>query len=164
MLGAVMTMQKERRFIIQGIITLILFMGMYFLLDHLNMPYKEMVDEYGIYLVVANIALNILMAFISAAMMNLSSALVRVNGKEGKGTFLSGIAVFFGMLTYGCTPCVVAFFSALGITFSVMVLPLAGLPYKFISFGILILGSLWLLYEIRHAKCKIKDKPTDIQT
>ncbi len=156
MLKTIWKMQKTKRFIIQGIIIFIIFIGLYFLLDYLNMPYTEMQAEFGGILVATNIVLNFILAFISTMMMNFSTALVKFNGKEGKGTFLSGLALFFGMLTYGCTPCVVAFFSTIGISFFVLVLPLAGLPYKFISLGILILGSIWLAHEIQHAKCKIK--------
>jgi len=155
MLRSIWEMQKTKRFIIQSIILFLVFSGLYFQLDYLNMPYSEMKEEFGIFLVVTNIFLNLTMSFISSMMLNFSTALVKFNGKEGKGTFLSGVALFFGMLTYGCTPCVVAFFSTIGITFFVLALPLAGLLYKFISLGILILGGLWLAYEIQHAKCKV---------
>ena len=139
MLKTIWKMQNTKRFIIQGIITFLLFSGLYFLLDYLNMSYSEMKAEFGAFLVLTNIFLNLIMSFISTMMMNFSTALVKFNGKEGKGTLLSGVALFFGMLTYGCTPCVVAFFSTIGITFIVLALPLSGLPYKFISLGILIL-------------------------
>lgn len=163
MIRLIFEMQKQKRFIIQGIITFILFLTLYFLLDRLNMTYPEMIAEYGWLLVAANVTLNILMAAISAIMLNFSTALVKFSGKEGKGTFLSSIAVLFGMLTYGCTPCVIAFFATIGITFSVLALPLAGFPYKLISLGILLLGSIWLLYEIQHSKCKVPKIQPEIQ-
>jgi len=150
-------MQKQKKFIIQGIIVFVLFIIMYFLLDGLNMSYADMITEYGLLLVIVNLILNIVMAFTSAFMWNISSGLVKLTGREGKGSFLSGIAYVFGLLTYGCTPCVIAFFSTIGLTFSVAVLPLAGLPYKFIAFGLLILGLVWLIYETNHVKCKVKD-------
>jgi hypothetical protein len=121
----------------------------------------DMMDQYGIWLVVGNVALNILMSMIAVFMINLSSALVRISGKEGKGTFLSALSVLFGMMTYGCTPCVIAFFATIGITFSVVALPLAGLPYKLISLAILIFGGVWLLWEINRAKCKIPKENTE---
>ncbi len=156
MFKTILEMQKEKKYIIQGSIFLLMFLGIYFLLDHLNGGYILMVENYGIYLVVVNILLNIVMSFVSAFMMNLSTGLVKLTGKEGKGTFLSSIAIFFGMLTYGCTPCVIAFFATIGLTFSIAVLPLAGLPYKFISLFILGIGYLWLKYEINHVKCKVQ--------
>lgn len=158
MFRTILAMQKQRKFIIQGVIVFGLFLTMYFLLDGLNMSYSEMAGEYGVILVIANIALNIIMAFTSAFMWNISSGLVKLTGKEGKGSFLSGIAYVFGLLTYGCTPCVIALFSTIGLTFTVAVLPLAGLPYKFMAFGLLILGLIWLIYETNHVKCKVKEQ------
>lgn len=156
MMTQVLAMQRQKRFVIQAIAFFIVFLGLYTLLDFLNSPYAEMKATYGLVLVIGNVLLNIVMASISMVLLNLSSALVKLTGKEGKGTFMSAISVFFGMLTYGCTPCVITFFAMIGISFSVVALPLAGLPYKFISLGLLLLGALWLIYEINHVKCKIK--------
>lgn len=151
----VLSMQKERKYIIQGVIVFLLFITLYTVLDYLNIGYGVMIEEYGILLVIGNIFLNILMAFISAFMWNISTALVKLTGKEGKGSFMSGLAVIFGMLTYGCTPCVIAFFSTIGITFAIAALPLAGLPYKLLALVLLIIGFFWLKYETNHVKCKI---------
>jgi len=156
MLTSVLEMQKQRKYLISGIAFFTVFMIIYYLLDYLNGGYQEMRIKYGLFLVVINIFLNITMASISATMMNFSSAFLSLSGKEGKGTFFGNIAVFFGMLTYGCTSCVISFLATIGITLSVAVLPLAGLPYKLISFLILVLGFLWLLYEIKKGKCKVK--------
>ncbi|MCF7924742.1 MAG: hypothetical protein K9L64_06550 [Candidatus Izimaplasma sp.] len=158
MFNTILSMQKEKKYIIQGSIFFIVFLGLYFLLDHLNIGYSQMIKDYGIYLVVGNVILNFIMAFISAFMWNISTTLVKLTGKEGKGTFVSGFAVFFGMLTYGCTPCVIALFSTIGITFAVAALPLAGLPYKLIALVLLVLGFFWLKYEANHIKCKINVK------
>lgn len=157
MFSSILDMQKQKKYIIQGAIVFVLFLILYIVLDRLNMTYSEMIEEYGIYLIVVNIILNIIMAFTSAFMWNISTALVKLTGKEGKGSTLSGFAYLFGLLTYGCTPCVIAMFSAIGITFAVAALPLAGLPYKFIALGILVLGFLWLKHEANHVKCKIKE-------
>lgn len=158
MFSMILSMQKEKKYIIQGSIFFVLFLGLYTVLDYLNIGYQQMVIDYGWFLVIGNIILNIVMAFISAFMWNISSTLVKVTGKEGKGTFMSGFAVLFGMLTYGCTPCVIAFFSTIGITFAVAALPLAGLPYKLIALLLLIAGFFWLKYESNHVKCKINTK------
>jgi len=150
-------MQKEKKYLIQGSIVFTLFIGLYTLLDYLNIGYTQMLIDYGWLLVIGNIVLNIIMAFISAFMWNISTALLTLTGKEGKGSFFSGFAVIFGMLTYGCTPCVIAFFATIGITFAVAALPLAGLPYKLIALVLLVLGFLWLKHESNHVKCKIKN-------
>lgn len=158
MFKTILSMQKEKRYIIQGAIVFVLFSVMYFLLDSLNLSYSEMIAKYGLYLVIANVFLNLFMAALSAFMWNISTGLVKLTGKEGKGSFFSGIAYIFGLLTYGCTPCVIAFFSTIGLTFSVAVLPLAGLPYKFISLALLLVGLIWLVYETNHVKCKVKEQ------
>lgn len=151
----ILSMQKDKKYIIQGMIVFTVFLGLYTLLDSLNIGYVAMINEYGLFLVIGNIILNVIMAFISAFMWNVSTALVKLTGKEGKGSFMSGLAVIFGMLTYGCTPCVIAFFSTIGITFAVAALPLAGLPYKLLALLLLVLGFIWLRYEANHVKCKI---------
>ncbi|MFP4478408.1 MAG: hypothetical protein ACLFPM_03120 [Candidatus Izemoplasmatales bacterium] len=158
MFKTILMMQTEKKYIIQGSIVFVIFLGLYFLLDQLNIGYSQMIMDYGWPLVIGNVFLNIIMAFLSALMWNISTTLVKLTGKEGKGTFMSGFAFLFGMLTYGCTPCVIAFFSVIGITFAVAALPLAGLPYKLIALLLLILGFFWLKYETNHVKCKIRTK------
>ena len=158
MFQSILMMQKTKKYVIQGSVVFGIFLGLYFLLDQLNIGYAEMISEYGVFLVIINIILNIVIAGLSAFMWNVSTALVSLTGKEGKGTFMSGFAFIFGMLTYGCTPCVIAFFSTIGITFAVAALPLAGLPYKLIALLILIAGFFWLKYETNHVRCKINKK------
>ncbi len=155
MLSLVLQKQKSPKFILSFLIYTVFFIIIYFLLDTLNGGYFDMERDYGLYLVYTNIALNIVMSVMSAVMFNLSSALVDLTKKEGKGTFMTMFSVLFGVLTYGCTSCVIAFFAVVGITFSVAVLPLAGLPYKLISMALLILGFFWLLREIKRSQCKL---------
>ena len=158
MFQTILLMQKEKRYLIQGAIVFFVFISLYTLLDQLNIGYVEMNEQYGMFLVIGNIILNLIMAFVSAFMWNVSTAMVKLTGKEGKGSFMSSFAVIFGMLTYGCTPCVIAFFSTIGITFAVAVLPLAGLPYKLLALVLLIVGFFWLKYEANHVKCKVKNQ------
>jgi len=147
---------KTKKYVMQGIAFSILFMFMYTLIDSFNMPYALMKDTYGTYLVVLNISINLIMALLSAILMNLSSAMVILKGQDSKGANMSFVSILFGILTYGCTPCVIAFFANIGITFSVFVLPLAGLPYKLVSLLLIGIG-LWLTKrEIDKGVCKVK--------
>lgn len=155
MLTTVLAMQKEKKAILSLLGYFTFFMAIYTVVDSLNMSYANMVVQYGTYLVVLNIIINILMSGLSAVMFNFSTALVKVNGKEGKATNLANFSILFGLLTYGCTSCVIAFFAVIGITFSVAVLPLAGLPYKLIALVLLAAGLVWLIYEIKNTKCKV---------
>ncbi|MFA5482696.1 MAG: hypothetical protein WC278_04945 [Bacilli bacterium] len=147
---------KTKKYIIQTIIFGVVFVLLYTVIDFLNMSYSEMIMEYGWYLVIINVLLNIIMATLSGFLMSLSSIMVEIKGKEGKGASLGFVSILFGMLTYGCTSCVIAFFASIGIAFSVVALPLAGLPYKLISLLLILLGLGFILYEIKQGKCKIK--------
>ena len=158
MLATVLQMQKDKKAILSLLGYFAFFMVTYLIVDSLNMSYQEMIRVYGLYLVVINIVLNIAMSLISAIMFNFSTSLVKLNGKEGKATNFANLSILFGLLTYGCTSCVIAFFAVVGITFSVAVLPLAGLPYKIISLVLLIGGFVWLMYEIQNTKCKVDIK------
>lgn len=156
MLAAAIQLQKTKKYIIQGILFFSFFILIYTLIDGLNMSYSNMIIEYGIYLVVINILLNIVMSFLSALLMNLSTAMVVLKGKEGKGSTFGFFSIIFGIFTYGCTACVIAFLASVGIAFSVIALPLAGLPYKLISFVLIVIGLIWVTKEIQNGKCKVE--------
>ncbi|PKK99269.1 MAG: hypothetical protein CVV57_03635 [Tenericutes bacterium HGW-Tenericutes-2] len=156
MLAAAIQLQKTKKYIIQGILFFSFFILIYTLIDGLNMSYSNMILEYGIYLVVINILLNIVMSLLSALLMNLSTAMVVLKGKEGKGSTFGFFSIIFGIFTYGCTACVIAFLASVGIAFSVIALPLAGLPYKLISFVLIVIGLIWVTKEIQNGKCKVE--------
>lgn len=148
MLKQALSMQLTKKYLIQGLIFFAMFLLIYFIVDSLNMSYAEMSETYGIFLVITNIALNIIMSLLSALLMNFSTAMVEIKGKEGKSSNFGFLSVLFGVLTYGCTSCVIAFFASIGIAFSVIALPLAGLPYKLISLILILIGLYWMSKEI----------------
>ena len=156
MIKIALTQLKTKKMILQGILFFGTFMVLYSMIDSLNLPYASMAVEYGYGLVILNILLNLVMAFGSALMLNLSTVMASLKGKESLGSNLSFVSVLFGILTYGCTPCVIAFFASVGIAFSVIALPYAGLPYKFISLFLIGIGLIWTLWEIENGKCKVK--------
>ncbi|CAM2838005.1 hypothetical protein [Erysipelothrix tonsillarum] len=147
---------KAPRTLIQWTLFTIFFFGIYTLIDSFNLSYRDMVLEFGIYLVIINVCLNLLMALLSGLLMVLNTIMVDLKGIESKGANLSFVSIIFGILTYGCTPCVIAFFANIGIAFSVIALPLAGLPYKLLSLVLILLGLGWTRYEINNTTCKIK--------
>ena len=147
---------KEKKYIIQATIFFLSFMVIYTVVDYLNMSYIEMRQTFGVGLVATNITLNIIMSLLSTLLMHLSTAMVELKGREGRGTTFGFLSVLFGILTYGCTTCVIAFFASVGIAFSVIALPLAGLPYKLISLLLIVIGMLWVRHELNHGKCKVK--------
>jgi hypothetical protein len=147
--------QTTPKFLMLNAFYFFFFLGIYTLVDSFNMSYSQMGITYGPFLPVLNIGLNIVMAILSMGMMGLTSAQFDFSGKESKGSNLSFASVLFGILTYGCTPCVISFFAAIGISFSVAVLPFAGLPYKFISLAFIVIGFVWILWSVHRTTCKL---------
>jgi hypothetical protein len=147
---------KSKKLILQGTALFVVFMILYAMIDNLNLPLNQMAQTYGVGLVILNVVTNVVMAVGSAVMLNLSTAMAALKGKESTGSNLSYASILFGILTYGCTPCVIAFFASFGIAFSVMALPLAGYPYKLMSLALIAIGIGWTLWEIEHSACKIK--------
>lgn len=135
----------------------IFFMFMHTILDWLNMPYQDMIRYYGVWLVVINIVMNVLMSILTAILLTLSVVHASLRGTETKGQNAGFLAMLFGVLTYGCTPCVISFFASIGISFGVMVLPFAGLPYKFIALLIIVAGLFFTRYEM-NKPCPIPQK------
>src|SRR5690554_2807611 len=119
MLDLILDKQKEPKTLlaIGGFFTL--FMVVYTLLDHLNGGYNAMIMDHGFYLVVLNVGLNVIMSLMSALMFTMSASFLKRTGKDGKGSNATLVSLVFGMFTYGCTPCLIAFFSAIGISLSV---------------------------------------------
>lgn len=148
-------LQKTRKYILQGGMFFALFMLIYTIVDGLNLSYPAMAETYGRWLVVTNIVINGIMSFASALLLNLSTAMVTLKGREGKSANFGFFSVLFGILTYGCTTCVIVFLAAVGITFSVIALPLAGFPYKIIALVLIMIGLIWMFHELKHGRCKV---------
>jgi hypothetical protein len=155
MLTYVLKKQTTPKFLMLNAFYFFFFLGIYTLIDSFNMSYSEMALTYGSFLPILNIGINLVMAGMSMAMMGLTSAQFDFSGRESQGSNLSFASVLFGILTYGCTPCVISFFAAIGISFSVAILPFAGLPYKLISLLLIVVGLVWILFSIRRTVCKV---------
>lgn len=134
----------------------IFFLVLYTMIDGLNLSYGEMAKDYGVWLVVINILINILMATMGGFMISLSDYVLNSKGIKTKGENMSFLSVVFGILTYGCTPCLISFFAVLGINFSVMALPFSGLPYKLISLVLMGLGIFIMYRELKRKSCFIR--------
>lgn len=138
--------------------TIVLWFGsilIFTLLDILNMPYIKMFQTYGIGLVIINIGLNLLMSLLMVKMFTTSETLLSQFGIKSKGEYVSFSSIIFGLFTYGCAPCIITILSSIGITFSVVVLPLAGLPYKLISLVLLVIGARISMKALTKQGCSI---------
>lgn len=139
----------------QLLLFFLFFIGINTVVDYLNLPYIEMAAKYSWLLVAANILVNTIMSALTSIMLTLSIINVELKGSETKSQNLGFISVLFGILTYGCTSCVIGFFAAIGISYSVVALPFAGLPYKFLSLILIILGLVFTRYEM-NKPCAVK--------
>ena len=153
MLSLVLNEQKKRNNILIFIGIFIFIYGLYLFLDILaHGSYAVLIEELGYPLFFFHQFLNIIMAFLTSTMVSLSQIKLRLTKSEPAGSnaipFLSFI---FGLLTFGCAPCVVAFFAAIGIAFTPIVFPHGNLLWKFILLALIIVGFVWILYKIGRA-------------
>ena len=158
MLKAVKLEAKKKKYLLLFIGLFILFLGLYTFLDFEgNTNYSVMTNNYGILIVLIHILINIMIAILSSIMVGFSIINYNLTKVEPVGSNAIPFFTFiFGLLTFGCTGCIVAFFSAIGIAFTPIIFPNGNLLWKFMALILVILGFIWILYSIEHTKCKIK--------
>jgi hypothetical protein len=158
MLRAVMQEAKSRNNILYLVLAFIFFFGLYVFLDFEgNTNYRLMNEEFGLGIVSIHIFINIIIAMLSSVMVIFSIINFKLTKIEPKGSNAIPFFTFiFGLLTFGCTGCVVAFFSAVGIAFSPIILPNGNLLWKLLALLLVVIGFTWIMYSIEHTKCKIK--------
>lgn len=155
MIKLVLLKQKEKKYLISLGVFFLIFLFIYFMLDYLSGGYKPMLEDFGTYLVVLNVLVNVVMSVISAVMFNFSTALQSLS-KRGENTgMMPFLSVIFGFFTFGCTSCMIAFLAVLGINFAVIPLAMHNFPYKLIGLGLLVIVFIIQLYIIKNSKCKI---------
>lgn len=148
--------QTEKKFIWMNIGFFTFFLVLYTIIDSLNMPYREMTNTYGMFLTISNIFMNVIMAALSTLMMTLTAAQFKLTGSESKANNVTFASIIVGILTYGCTPCVISFFAGIGISLSAAAAyPLGGFPFKFLSLALLLAGFAWILVRLNKAVCKV---------
>jgi len=149
---------KSRNYIILLISLFIFFFGLYVFLDFEgNTNYTVMKAEFSLFIVIVHIFINILIAVMTSIMVTFSIINYNLTKMEPKGSNAIPFLTFiFGLLTFGCTSCVVAFLAAVGIAFSPLVLPNGNLIWKFVALLFVSLGFIWIMYSIQHTKCKIR--------
>ena len=158
MLRAVLKEAKSRNNILYLLGTFIFFFALYVFLDFEgNTNYSVMTENFGIFIVLVHIIINVFIAILSSIMVVFSIINFKLTKIEPKGSStIPFITFIFGLLTFGCTGCVVAFLSAIGIAFSPIVLPSGNLLWKLTALLFVLIGFVWIMYSIEHTKCKIK--------
>ena len=157
MLLAVIEKAKSRNNILMIIGIFIFFFGLYIFLDFEgNTNYQNMITNFGTSITIVHIFINFLIALLTSIMVSFSIINYNLTKVEPKGSNAIPFLTFlFGLLTFGCTSCVVAFLGAIGIAFSPLVLPNGNLLWKLAALLIVSLGFIWIMYSIKNTKCKI---------
>jgi hypothetical protein len=159
MLQLVYQKSKETKNLIILSALFIFFLILYIFLDFEgNGNYTIMTDNFGVGITIIHIISNILIAIMSSIMLTFSTINYTLTKVEPKGnTAIPFISFIFGILTFGCTSCVVAFLSAIGIAFTPLLLPNGNLIWKLIALLFVSIGFIWILYSIKNTKCKVKN-------
>jgi len=149
---------KSRNNIILLSVLFFFFWGLYTFLDFEgNTNYTLMTESFGISVTIIHIIINILIAALTSIMVGFSIINYKLTNIEPKGSNAIPFLTFiFGLLTFGCTGCVVAFLSAIGIAFTPLILPNGNLIWKLVALLIVIIGFIWILYSINNIKCTVK--------
>ncbi len=119
--------------------------------------YSNMVAELGPSLTSVHIILNAVMALLTSFMVSMTQIKLRLTKSEPLGS--TGIPTFsfvFGLLTFGCTPCVVSFLAAVGIAFTPIVFPNGNLLWKMMLVVLITIGVIYILWRIEKSTCKVK--------
>lgn len=158
MMSIILEKSKETKNILMYVGLFIFFMGLYIFLDFEgNTNYSIMTQNFGIVIVGIHIFINIIIAILSSLMVGFSIINHRLTSVEPKGSNAIPFLTFiFGLLTFGCTGCVVAFFTSVGIAFSPIILPAGNMVWKVMALFFVIIGFIWIVYSINKMKCKIK--------
>ncbi len=119
----------------------------------------DTVATLGVPLLLLHQALNAAMAAMAALMLSLGRIRIHLTGKEPAGTTsIPFFSFFFGLFTFGCTPCVVAFVSAIGIAFTPIVFPHGNLLWKVILIMLVGAGFVWILRTLDRSVCRLKPR------
>lgn len=141
-------------------ILFIFFFGLYVFLDFEgNTNYRLMTERFGLTIVGIHIVINIIIAALSSIMVTFAIINQRLTKVDPKGSNAIPFLTFlFGLLTFGCTGCVVAFFTSVGIAFTPIILPAGNMLWKVLALVFVIVGFVYVMYTIEHTKCKVKLK------
>lgn len=158
MLSAVRLEATKRNNILLLTGLFIFFVGLYTFLDFEgNTNYSLMISNFGIIVTLVHIVINVIIAVLTSVMVTFSIINYRLTKVEPKGSNAIPMLTFiFGLLTFGCTSCIVSFLAAIGIAFSPVVLPNGNLIWKLVALLFVSLGFIWIMYSIKNTKCKIK--------
>lgn len=151
----ILELHKTKKYILINVALFAFFLFLYTLLDiNANASYQSFIEQFGYSVLLAHLLLNVLISLVSSVVLTWSFITLYLNKRDIKGSNIPYIGVVVGFLTFGCTPCVVAFLSIFGITFVPVIFPAANLLWKFVVLGIVGL-SLVLTMKNAGKACKV---------
>lgn len=107
------------------------------------------VETFGAAWFYGSVALNLLLALLSAALVVLGLALCWEH-RSGAGVACSVTApALLGFATFGCPGCVMPLAGSLGASFFATSLPLLGLEFKLVSLAVVGAALFWMAHRIR---------------
>ncbi len=164
MLPIVWQAQKTKKNLIIWAVLFIAVFTLYVFFDILaNQTLTHMFNTLGLTLFIVHVGVNFVLALLTSTMLSLTQVNLTLTKKEPKGANSIPVLSFvFGLLTFGCTPCVVAFLAAVGIAFTPLTLGPANLTWKLILLVLISLSFVYILYSIHNTTCKVK--PQNAQT
>ena len=132
MMHEILPKLKEKNNLLLLVFLFFFFFGLYVFLDFEgNINYQIMVQNFGLGIVLIHVVINLIIAVLSSLMVTYSIINYRLTRQEPAGSNAIPFFTFiFGLLTFGCTGCVVAFFSAVGIAFTPIILPNGNVIWK----------------------------------
>jgi len=132
------------------------FLLIYVLLDiNGNEGYGNLLALEGMTTLVLHIIMTVLLAIASSIVITWSYLSVQLFKKDVVATNIPFLGVAIGFVTFGCTPCVVAFLSIFGITFVPLLLPMANLLFKVLVFLLIVASGAITLYFVQKG-CNIE--------
>jgi hypothetical protein len=135
------------------------FMLIYVLLDiNGNESYANLLALEGMTTLVLHLVFTVLLSIASSVVITWSYLSIQLFKKDNVVTNIPFLGVAIGFLTFGCTPCVVAFLSIFGITFVPLILPMANLLFKVMTL-FLIIGSGGLTWYFVNKGCNVDINP-----
>lgn len=160
MLTIVLQKQKEQKFVALFALMWAFMYGLYLFLDYLWYgSFAQMSAELSTGLIILHQITNLTVSFVVTVMLSFSQIQLSLTKTEpAGGNAIPFFSFIFGLLTFGCAPCVITFLGAIGIAFTPLVLPFGNLVWKLILLALMVFGLGFVLYRIQNTVCDIKPK------
>ena len=158
---AILQQHKEPKSLLINLGFFLTFLLIYVLLDiNGNESYANLLALEGMSTLVLHIIFTLLLAFASSVVMTWSYLSIQLFKKDNVVTNIPFLGVAIGFLTFGCTPCVVAFLSIFGITFVPLILPMANLLFKVLTLMLIVFSGALTWYFVNKG-CEVNPTPSN---